>query len=310
MISLYFAAPAPQWQAYEAPLRTALDAAGLIYDLSSKCEDPTKVDYIIYAPGGPVSDFTPFTRTKAVLSLWAGVEAITTNETLTMPLTRMVDEGLSEGMTEWVVGHVLRHHLGMDDYIERQDGRWIRDISPLARDRKIAVLGMGALGQACAQALAALNFQVYGWSRSAKNMDGITCRHGEDGLKDILGCADIVVLLLPLTSQTTNVINGARLALLPKGAVIINPGRGALIDDEALLAALKSGHIGHATLDVFRTEPLPETDAFWAHPNITVTPHIASATRPSSAARMIAENIKRNEEGRPMLHMVDRQTGY
>ncbi|HHL42156.1 MAG TPA: glyoxylate/hydroxypyruvate reductase A [Hellea balneolensis] len=310
MIMVYFAAPASQWQAYEAPLRTALDAAGLIYDLSSECEDPAGVDYIIYAPGGPVSDFTPFIHAKAVLSLWAGVEAITNNETLTMPLTRMVDEGLSEGMTEWVVSHVLRYHLGMDDQIMRQDGQWQQNIPPLARDRKIAILGMGALGKACAQALAALNFQVSGWSRTAKNVDGVTCRHGEDGLTDILGCANIVVLLLPLTPQTENLINGARLALLPKGAMIINPGRGALIDDAALLSAFDSGHISHATLDVFRTEPLPETHVFWAHPNITVTPHIASATRPSSAARMIAQNIKRNESGLPMLHMVDRQTGY
>ncbi len=126
----------------------------------------------------------------------------------------------------------------------------------------------------------------------------------------MLATSEILVLLLPLTPATRNVIDARALALMPEGAVIVNPGRGALIDDEALLASLDAGHTGHATLDVFRTEPLPPDHPFWGHPRVTVTPHIAAETRPASAARVIAENIRRGEAGEPFLHLVDRNTGY
>jgi glyoxylate/hydroxypyruvate reductase A len=154
--------------------------------------------------------------------------------------------------------------------------------------------------------LRALNFPVTGWSRTEKP----GCLHGEEGLRKALSGAQIVVLLLPKTPETENLLNAERLALLPKGAVILNPGRGALIDDAALLAALDAGHIGHATLDVFRVEPLPADHPFWTHPRVTVTPHIAADTRAYSAARVIAENIRRGEAGEPFLHLVDRARGY
>jgi glyoxylate/hydroxypyruvate reductase A len=149
-----------------------------------------------------------------------------------------------------------------------------------------------------------------GWSRSPKAIDGIACHSGEDGLAHVLSRAEIAVLLLPLTEGTRDLMNAERLALMPKGAVIINPGRGPLIDDTALLAALDAGRIGHATLDVFRTEPLPPDHPFWAHPKVTVTPHIAADTRPSSSSHVIAENIRRGEAGEPFQHLVDRSRGY
>jgi glyoxylate/hydroxypyruvate reductase A len=267
---------------------------------------PETVDYVVYAPSSPLQDFTPYTRTKAVLSLWAGVERVVGNTTLTQPLCRMVDPGLTEGMVEWVVGHVLRHHLGIDRHIINPNHVWDPTCPPLARERPVTILGMGALGAAAAVALRALNFPVTGWSRSEKP----GCLHGEAGLKSALATAQIVVLLLPRTPETENLLNADRLALLPKGAAILNPGRGALIDDGALLAALDAGQIGHATLDVFRTEPLPPDHRFWSHPRVTVTPHIAADTRASSAARVIAENIRRGESGEPFLHLVDRGRGY
>ena len=308
-LNVLFAARDGLWPDYKVNLETAFLAAGL--DVVLACDHaPAAVDYIIYAPHDDLHDFTPYTRAKAVLSLWAGVESIVTNETLTQPLTRMVNPGLTQGMVEWVAGHALRHHLGMDRHILTQDGSWDQTVPPLASERRVTVLGLGALGAACAQTLAALGFDVTGWSRSQKTIDGITCLSGKAGLTEALRGAEIVVLLLPDTAETTDTMNAETLALLAKGAFIINPGRGPLIDDMALLAALDSGQVAHATLDVFRVEPLPKEHPFWAHPNVTVTPHIAAETRPDTAAIEIAANIQRCENGEPMMNVVDRNTGY
>lgn len=308
-LTVLFAASDANWQSYARPLATAFAAAGLTAHLTRDAA-PEAVDYIVYAPTSPLQDFAHYTRCKAVLSLWAGVERIVGNPTLTQPLCRMVDPALSEGMVEWVVGHALRHHLGMDRHIMNPSKLWDPTCPPLARERPVAMLGMGELGTACARALAALNFPVTGWSRSPKSVPCIPCEHGDAGLATALSTAQIVVTLLPKTAETENILNARTLALLPKGAVILNPGRGALIDDDALLAALDTGQIGHATLDVFRVEPLPQDHPYWTHPRVTVTPHIAADTRAPSASRVIAENIRRSETGEPLLHQVDRQRGY
>jgi glyoxylate/hydroxypyruvate reductase len=308
-LKIYFAVPS-LWDDYRAVLPQALAKAGIDADIWTTAPDPATVDYIVYAPTSPLQDFRPFTRTKAVLSLWAGVERIVGNATLTQPLCRMVENGLTEGMVEWVVGHALRHHLGLDRYSYNPGHVWDPTCPPLARTRVVAMLGMGALGSACAQALQALNFQVLGWSRSPKQVPGIACHHGEDGLATVLGRADMVVTLLPRTPETENLLDARRLSLMKRGAVVLNPGRGALIDDTALLAALESGQVGHATLDVFRVEPLPPEHPFWAHPHVTVTPHIAADSRPESVVAVLAQNIRRGEAGLPFLHLVDRARGY
>ncbi len=308
-VNVLFAGRDALWPEYEPALKAAFAKAGLVVDLRREFS-PSKVDYIIYAPSGKLRDLTPFTRCKAVLGLWAGVESIITNPTLTQPYTRMVDAGLTEGMVEWVTGHVLRYHLDMDRDIFREDREWQVHIPPLARHRSVGILGLGALGSACAQALSALNFDVHGWSRSAKSLPGVCCHYSPAGLRDVLAQSEILVLLLPNTSATENTLNAETLALLPKGARILNPGRGALIEDAALLAALDAGQVGHATLDVFRVEPLPQDHPYWAHPDVTVTPHIASETRPVTASDVIAENIRRSEAGEPLLHQVDKARGY
>ena len=304
MTTVLFAVPG-LWADYQTELPLALAEAGVTARVVTEAA-PQDVDYVIYAPSSPLQDFAPFVRTKAVLSLWAGVERIVGNATLTQPLCRMVDPWMSEGMTEWVVGHALRHHLGMDRHIVNPDRVWDPTCPPLARERPVTILGTGALGSAAAAALRGLNFPVTQWSRSAKP----GCLHGEDGLRKALSGAAILVTLLPKTPETENLLNATRLGWLPQGAVILNPGRGALIDDDALLEALDAGRIGHATLDVFRIEPLPHDHAFWAHPRVTVTPHIAADTRTASAARVLAENIRRGEAGEPFLHLVDRARGY
>ena len=308
-INVLFAAKPERWPLYEAPLKEAIKDVGIDAHVSPDIA-PDQVDYIVYAPNSDVQDFTPFTRAKAVLNLWAGVEGIVGNTTLTLPLARMVDPGLTQGMVEWVCGHVMRHHLGMDAHIKGVPRVWAPSVPPLSWDRHVVVFGLGELGTACAQALAQFGFKVSGWSRSAKSIEAVECLHGPSGLNDALTRAEIAVLLLPDTPATTDTFNAETLALMPKGAIIINPGRGPLIDDDALLAALNTGHIAHATLDTFRIEPLPSDHPYWAHPDVTVTPHIASETRAKYSSLTIAENIRRGEAGEPFIHLVDRDLGY
>jgi glyoxylate/hydroxypyruvate reductase len=308
-INILFSASSESWRKYEQPLRAQLYKLEIEYRLGPDFA-PNVVDYIVYAPDSGLVEFSPYTRCKAVLNLWAGVENITGNKTLNMPLARMVDHGLTQGMVEWVVGHVMRHHLGIDFQINGQDGIWRPHVPPLAEDRIVTFLGLGVLGTSSGQALRQLGFKVRGWSRRKKSVDGIKCYHGYDGLKDALSGADFIILLLPNTPKTENTINRETLGLIKKGAFVINPGRGPLIDNEALLESLDSGHIAHATLDVFRIEPLPDNHPFWSHPKVTVTPHIAAATRPECSAPVIVENIRRGENGESFLNLVDRQSGY
>lgn len=305
-----FAAGAARWPHWEGPLRRACAEAGVALDLVTEAP-PATVEAIVYAPtGAPPPDFSGFTACRLVQSLWAGVERIVANPTLTQPLARMVDPGLRQGMVEYVCGHVLRLHLGIDAALAAQDGHWHPVVPPLATERPVAVLGLGELGGACAQALAGLGFAVTGWSRRQRDLPGIPTRHREDGLRAVLSQAQIVVTLLPATPQTENLLDARRLAWLPMGAMIVNPGRGSLIDEGALLQALAEGRVGQATLDVFRTEPLPPAHPFWAHPRVTVTPHVAAETRPATAARVVAENLRRLRDGAPLLYLVDRAAGY
>ena len=310
MINILFAAATERWDQYQGPLKKELDLKGIDYKLAKRLP-ASEVDYIIYAPNSSIKDFSVFTNLKAVLNLWAGVEDVVKNKTLKVPLARMVDEGLTQGMKEWVLGHVMRHHLGIDLHIFGQDGKW-RDWSapPLAKDRTVTILGLGALGAECASTLAKVGFKVYGWSSTEKSVENVICHHGFEGLEKSLFGSEIVVLLLPSTADTENIINEKTLSYLAKNAVIINPGRGTLIDEKVLLKSLDDGKLAHATLDVFRQEPLPADHPFWQHPKITVTPHIASETRPETASQVIAANIRRFEKGKPLLYQVNFETGY
>ena len=308
-IKILFSANEENWKRYKAPLQDALDDKSLGYELGTNIT-PSEVDYIIYAPSSSLQDFSPYTKLKAVLNLWAGVEGVTNNKTLNVPLARMVDSGLTDGMVEWVTGHTLRHHLGIDKHIHGQDGIWRSYVPPLAKDRVITILGLGTLGTACGIALKRLGFNVRGWSRREKRVDGIICFHGDDQVDSSLMDADIVVLLLPDTPLTQNILNQHTLNLLKRGAFVLNPGRGPLIDDDALLVAFDSGQIEHATLDVFRIEPLPKNHQYWSNNKVTVIPHKASETRPITASQVIAMNIKRAENGQKLLYLVDRENGY
>lgn len=296
-----FSARPQAWHEWAAPLRQACPEMELALD-----GPPEAFDAIIYAPGGDIEDFTPYRRVRLVQSLWAGVEGIVTNSTLTQPLARMVDPGLARGMAEYCTGWALRAHLGMDRYA--QDGVWRNgQIPPLAFERRVTILGLGALGKAVAASLLALGFRVTGFSRSGLPVDGIEVT---PDLTQALARAEILVCLLPDTPETRDLLDGTRLRMLPRDAWIINPGRGTLIEEAALCAALDRGDLAHAVLDVFRTEPLPRKHPFWAHPRITVTPHIAAETRPETAAPVVAANLRAALAGRPVAHLVDRGRGY
>ncbi|PZQ48564.1 MAG: glyoxylate/hydroxypyruvate reductase A [Rhodovulum sulfidophilum] len=315
-IQVLISAPAETVADYEPHLVRAFAEEDLDVALSAASDpassvDPAAVEYIVYHPRGPVTDYGAFPNLRAVLSLWAGVESALANPTLTAPICRMVDPSLTQGMIEYVMGHALRYHLGMDAHIAGQDGVWRNEIvPPLARHRRVGVLGLGALGAEVAQALADFGFDVEGWSRRPRDPGRIVTHHGEDGLEALLARSEILVTLLPNTPATENLLNRRTLALLPIGALLINAGRGGVVNDQALVAALDEGPLGHATLDVFRVEPLPPGHPFWAHPKITVTPHVAAETRPDTAAETIALNIRRDQDGEALLYTVDRGHGY
>jgi glyoxylate/hydroxypyruvate reductase A len=301
-MKVLFAAKPSDWDEWAPALRATCPEMDL-----AQTGDPAGFDAIIYAPGGEIEDLSPYVNARLVQSLWAGVERIVTNATLTQPLARMVDPGLAQGMAEFCTGWAMRAHLGMDRYA--QDGIWRNgQIPPLAAQRNVTILGMGELGRAVAGMLQGIGFRVTGYSASGRPVDGIEV-FGRSDLDQALAKAEILISLLPDTAETRNLLDAQRLALLPVGAWVINPGRGTVLDDAALLAAL-DGHLGHAILDVFRTEPLPADHAFWRHPKITVTPHIAADTRPETAAPVVAENLRRAMSGQPILNLVDRIRGY
>ena len=276
------------------------------------CE-PESVDIVLYEPSGTIKDMTRYAGVAAIQSLWAGVETLLENDSLPTepPLLRMVEDGLTLGMTEYVVGHVYRAHLGV--VLQQQDQAkftWGTSNPPLAKDRRVGLIGLGALGRDAAESLAALNFDVRGWSRTQKQIEGVRCLSGSEGFQELIATSDILVLLAPHTPETENLMNKATFAAMPRGAHLINAARGALVDEDALLDALDTGQIATAVLDVMREEPLPQTHRFWSHPNVLITPHIASVTRPETAAATIITQVERFETGQPFLHTVAREKGY
>ncbi|MEM8753191.1 MAG: glyoxylate/hydroxypyruvate reductase A [Pseudomonadota bacterium] len=313
MIKVHFSSRPEQAAEWSDALKKWRDELSVEFSLLEGEVDPEEVEALILNPRDGAQDLSAFAGARLIQSIWAGVEALMANPTLPdgPTLCRMSEPGLTEGMTDYVCGHVLRHHLDVDRSIRLSAaGEWRPRIPPLSRDRKVGILGLGALGEDAARMLARLRFDVAGWSRRPKSVDGVLCRHGADGLDEVVARSEILVTILPLTDETRHVLNARTLALAPEGAVVINPGRGPLIDDDAMLAALDAGRIAHATLDVFAEEPLPEDHPYWGHPQVTVTPHIAAETRTDTSARVAVEQIGRLAKGEPLLHIVDRSAGY
>jgi glyoxylate/hydroxypyruvate reductase A len=250
---------------------------------------------------------------RLIQSLWVGVESLLGDATLPagVPLARLVDPQMAETMAETVIQHVLNAHRDYDTYRDQQAARLWRQLPQVrAQDRRVGMLGLGELGLAGAQAVKGLGFDVAGWSRRPKEIAGIATFAGIAGLGPFLARTEILVCLLPLTAETRGILNARTLAQLPRGATVINIARGGHVVDDDLLAALESGQVGRAVLDVFHTEPLPTDHPFWGHPRVTLLPHVAAATDPRSAVRQVAENVRRLKAGLPLLNVVDRAVGY
>lgn len=275
--------------------------------------DPRDIEFAL-AWGPKRGELARFPNLKAIFSLGAGVEHLFRDPDLPtgIPVVRLVDPGLTLRMTEYVVHWVLHFHRGFHAYAQSQRrGEWKqRPAPPLPEKRRVGVLGLGVLGCDAAQTLAALGFDVAGWSRSPKDLDGVRCFYGADAFHPFLSEQDIAVCLLPLTDETRGIIDRRALAALPRGACLINAGRGPQVVEQDLLDALDTGHLDSAALDVFEIEPLRDGHPIWTHPKVTVTPHIASQTSPDTAAPEIAANIRRIRAGDAPYPIAERIKGY
>ena len=274
--------------------------------------DPREIDVAMAwkAPRGVLAELP---RLKLICSLGMGVDHLLQDPTLPqrVPIARLVDPKLIEQMSEYALYSVLHFHRGFDVYERFQRVRRWQEL-PLAHTslRRVGVMGLGEIGTDCARKIAALGFPVSGWSRSAKVLPGTKCFSGSDRLAEFLSQTDILLSVLPLTPETVGIINARTLGLMPRGSYFVNIARGGLVVEQDLLAAIESGQIEGAILDVTETEPLPDDHPFWLHPRVRLTPHIAGVTSPDTAAEPIAENIRRLLAGEPLLHLVDRRRGY
>ncbi len=251
-----------------------------------------------------------------VQSLWAGVEKLLADPGLpaAVPLARMVDPAMSAAMAETALWAVLSLHRGFFDYAALQSAaQWRPQPQRRADDVAVLVLGYGAMGSAVARRLAAQGYRVSAWRSAAHapaRSDAVTVHGGNDALQALWPAHEIVVNLLPLTPATRGLLGARCFAAMPAGGAVVNLARGAHLVDDDLLAALDSGHLGRAVLDVFTAEPLPPGHRYWQHPRVTLLPHVAALTDLRSAARVVADNLDALRDGAPIAHLVERVRGY
>ncbi|HLT02350.1 MAG TPA: glyoxylate/hydroxypyruvate reductase A [Geminicoccaceae bacterium] len=308
-MALLFLSPDDPAEAWRAELQARMPE--LDVRIWPKVGDPAQIDVaLVWRP--PPGELARYPNLRAILSLGAGIDGLIADPDLPdVPIARMVDPSLTRTMTEYVLLAVLRHHREFDRFERAQRAReWAYAFPPQASERRVGVMGLGELGGAAARQLVAHGFQVLGWSRTPKALDGVVSYAGRSELHNFLHRTDILVCMLPLTAETVGILDAATFAALPHGAYVINVARGQHLVEADLIEALDSGHLGGATLDVFREEPLPRGSPLWSHSKVLITPHVASYSVPATAADGVVANIRRALAGEPLLHQVDRARGY
>ena len=261
----------------------------------------------------PAGELAKLPGLKLICSLWAGVDGLLRDPTFPRQVTlaRLVDPYMTQAMSESALAHVMAAHRQLHTYRAQQAaGEWRMLQQPRSHDRRVGMLGLGALGTDAALKLKALGFDVAGWSRQPKSVPGIESFAGLDKLEAFLARTEILVCLIPLTVETRGLMNAKAFAALPRDAFVINLARGPLIVDHDLLAALDSGHLSGAVLDVFHAEPLPADHPYWRHPKVQITPHIAAISDVRSVVDVIADNIRGFRAGQPVRSRVDLTAGY
>ena len=280
--------------------------------LADQDMDRNQIDYAVVWRPEP-GWLKTFANLKCILSVGAGIDHILCDPELptNIPIIRTTSEDLNIRMREYVCLHVLRLHRRLVEVEAAQTARqWKQIIEPPAYERRVGVMGLGNLGGDCARTLAGFGFDVAGWARSERQVDGVRVFSGDNGRAEFLEGVQILVCMLPLTPETEGILNEKLFRDLPKGASLINVARGQHLVEADLLSALESGQIGGATLDVFHEEPLPGDHPFWGHPNVLVTPHIASLIDPVAGGQRIVDNILRSQAGEGIDDLVDLTKGY
>ena len=298
--------PMEYWQEGLSPLVDGIK----IVDASSEDAQKAEVLMVWNPPEGMVAGLKSL---KGVISLAQGVDHVLNGKTFPSHLkfARLIDPYMSEAMAEWVMLTVLEYHRDVEEYRAAQKRHeWIRLAPNMAAKTKVAVLGLGAIGSHVAEKLAMMKFDVIGWARSEKSINGVTSYTGQDGLEHCLKTADMVISILPLTSDTENMFNKDSFSMMKKGAAFINAGRGRQVVEEDLIAALDNGHLRGATLDVMRVEPMAENHPFWDHPKIRVWPHVSAQTNAESAGQQVAQAIIDIRAGRDPKNSVNTNRGY
>jgi len=310
MPAVLFRSPNDSSEAWRKSLSERIP--GIDFRADPDIGDPADVEFALVwkVPRGYLKQFP---NLKAICSLGQGVDHIFADPELPRGphIIRLVDPWMGRAMAEWVLLQVLRFHRQGPEYEELQRRKeWKSLPAPETSTRRVGILGLGALGAEAATTVAALGFDVAGWSRTAKSIPNVTSYAGPEEFDAFLARTDILCGLLPLTPETRNLMDAELFAKLPKGAYVVNSGRGQQLVEEDLLAALDSGHIAGASLDVFQVEPLPTDHPFWTHPKVQVWPHVSAQTNADSGADQVAENIRRVFAGEKPINEVDPDRQY
>lgn len=285
---------------------------GLDFRVWPQAGNPADIEAaLVWKP--PEGELKKFPNLRLIVNLGAGVDAIVKDRSLPagIPIVRIADAEMSRMMAQYVLAAVLRHYRNFVPFARAQKERRWHYIHPReAAACSVGVMGLGNLGGAAAAELVRQGFKVAGWTRTPKSLQGVESFHGPAGLTPFLARSEILVVMLPLTPDTEGIVDAKALSCLPRGAKFVSVGRGPVVDEDALIAALRSGQIAEATLDVFRSEPLPEESALWEFDQVLITPHLASVAIPRTAAHQVAENLRRARAGEPLLNVVDPRRGY